>query len=118
METLAKSDAFFFITSIAVILFTILALVILFYVIRFARIALQISKKVKEESDNISHDIAKIRARVNEEGFGIRTVYRLVSGFFGNNLGKNKTDKRAKSGARTGKSSKAHHSEDEDTMNG
>ncbi len=88
METLAKSDAFFFITSIAVILLALMALVILFYGIRLARTAMIISRKIRTESDNISNDIAAIRAKVSEEGFGIKMLFKILSGFLGGSLGR------------------------------
>ncbi len=88
METLAKSDIFFFITAIAVIVLTIMGLVILFYGIRLFRTAVLISKKIKTESDNLSNDIAAIRAKVSEEGFGIRMLFKIFNGFFSNTIGK------------------------------
>jgi hypothetical protein len=90
METLAKSDAFFFITSIAVIVLTIALLIALYYIVRFARNAVSVSKRIKEESENISNDIAALRAKVSEEGVGIRALFKLFGGFFGNTLGKRK----------------------------
>ncbi len=96
METLIKADIFFFITAVAVVLMTLVGLVALFYVIRFARMAFLISKKIKSESDNISHDIAMIRAKVQEDGFGIRTMISLFKGFFGNSLGKTRKKKATK----------------------
>lgn len=98
METLAKSDVFFFITSVAVILLTAMCLIILFYGIRLFRTAVLISRKIKEEGDAISNDIAAIRTKVSEQGFGIKTLFNLISGFFGNTLGK--TAKRKKKTSR------------------
>ncbi len=98
METLAKSDVFFFITSVAVILLTAMCLVILFYGIRLFRTAVQISRKIKEEGDALSNDIAAIRTKVSEQGFGIKTLFNLISGFFGNTLGK--TARRKKKASR------------------
>lgn len=121
METLAKSDIFFFITSVAVVLFTLIGLIVLFYVIRFARMAFLISKKIKAESDNISNDIAMIRAKVHEEGLGIRTMYRLFTGFFGNTLGKKRHEKGSKgektSKASSSRSARSAKAEDEEGIN-
>lgn len=111
METLAKSDAFFFISSIAIVLITIMALIILFYGIRLFRTAVGISKKIKEESDNISNDIAAMRAKVSEQGLGIKTLFSIASAFFSNTMGKTarknggKKSRKAKSGLRSGSES-------------
>ena len=110
METLAKSDAFFFVTTIAVVLLTIMALIILFYLLRVARAALIVSKKIKAESENLVEDIAAMRARVAAEGFGIRSIFKLFGGFFGNTMGKKK---RASSSKKSGGSHSAHTSDKE-----
>jgi hypothetical protein len=90
METLAKSDIFFFVTTVAIMLLTVMGLIISIYLIRILSHASKVSKKIKDESENISRDIAIMRAKVHEEGLGVKTVFNVMKGFFGNSLGKKK----------------------------
>ena len=48
MESLAQSNIFFIITSIAVVLVTLLLLIILWYLLRTIRNVFFVSKKIKE----------------------------------------------------------------------
>lgn len=95
METLAKSDAFFFIASMAVILLTLISLVVLFYLVRLVRNIQYISKKIKEESNNISEDIGLIRERIREQGVsvGLGAIMSFAKRLFSSKTKKAKTTK-------------------------
>ncbi|KKR53409.1 MAG: hypothetical protein UT90_C0009G0001, partial [Parcubacteria group bacterium GW2011_GWA1_40_21] len=74
MENIIQADIFFFITGIAVIIFTICTIVVMFYVTRILRDMKSISKTMLRESDNIADDIESVREAVRSEGAKVRTV--------------------------------------------
>ncbi|MEI6478875.1 MAG: hypothetical protein WCO18_01135 [bacterium] len=61
MESLIKSDVFFFVTTICVVLITILFAVILIYLIRVFKDIDFLSKKIKQEGEEIINDAHNIR---------------------------------------------------------
>lgn len=61
MESVLKSDVFFFITSLSVIVLTIGLVVILVYVIRILRNVDDVSETIKEESVHIREDLHEMR---------------------------------------------------------
>jgi len=67
MDTLIHADIFFFITSIAVILLTILLCVILFYVAKIARNLASLSETVRDEGESLIADIEEIRLNMKEK---------------------------------------------------
>lgn len=72
METIMKSDIFFFVTTIAVAIFTLLGTVILLQIIRVLR--------------DIKRAAAKLEAEVSEIGEHAETLYRRISESFLFNL--------------------------------
>lgn len=68
MESLIQANIFFFITSVAVILLTILGIVLLVYVVLILRDFRGVSSKVREETDLIAADIDSARAHIKEKG--------------------------------------------------
>ena len=71
MDKLVHADIFFFITTCAIVLLTIIFAVVLVYGIFVAKNVLYIVKKIKEESDNISGDIAHARQKIREQGMKV-----------------------------------------------
>jgi len=69
MEPLLKSDIFFVISSIAVIILAILLGILIIYLIRLFRDVGHITHKAKEETDLISGDIDDLRSKTREQGF-------------------------------------------------
>ncbi len=61
MESLIKSDIFFFITTICIVLVTILFVVILIYLIRVLKDIDFLSKKIKKEGEEIIDDAHNVR---------------------------------------------------------
>lgn len=61
MESVLKSDVFFFIATIMTVLIGLLAAFICVYIIRILRYAKEIVEKVREEADTIISDIGAIR---------------------------------------------------------
>lgn len=74
METIIQADIFFFITSVAVIIFTICAIIVMIYVTRILRDMKHISKKVSEEGDKIIGDVEYLRETAKAEGMKIKNV--------------------------------------------
>lgn len=81
-----QADIFFFITSIAVIVLTLLLIVLLTYAVKIARTISSITETIKKESENVVEDIAELRGRVKEEGLKVSTFWRFVTGFFLNKV--------------------------------
>lgn len=78
MDTLLKADVFFFITTIALVLITVAVLIAVVYLIKLLRDLSAISRKIKEEGEEIIRDISEARRRVEREGFTARTGMKIV----------------------------------------
>ncbi len=66
MQNLIQSDVFFFITSVAVVLVTILVLVMFWYVIRILKNIKDVSDIVKKETIFFSGDLSGIRKKIKK----------------------------------------------------
>jgi MFS superfamily sulfate permease-like transporter len=73
METIMKSEIFFFITSIAVVILTILIGIIAAYLIRILRNVDDISQKAKNEAALIKEDVADLRQNIRDEGIKVKS---------------------------------------------
>ncbi len=71
MDKLVHADIFFFITTCAIVLLTIILAVAFVYGIFIAKNVNYVVKKIKEESDNISGDIAHARQKIREQGMKV-----------------------------------------------
>lgn len=89
MESLIKSEIFFFITSIAVVILTILLGMAVVYLIRILRNVDDISKKAKDEAALIKEDVADLRQNIRDEGIKVKS---FVS-FFNKLKGRKKSKK-------------------------
>lgn len=69
METLAKSDIFFVVTGIAVIVITVLLVWLLIYLLRIARVAFRISKDVEGEAGEIKKLFSRSRKAITKKIF-------------------------------------------------
>ncbi len=74
MESIAKSDMFFFVTTIAVIIVTLVLVVALAYVIRIASDIKYIAKRAKQETDEIADDLKTARETLKSKGKTIATI--------------------------------------------
>ncbi|MES2223353.1 MAG: hypothetical protein V4469_00305 [Patescibacteria group bacterium] len=74
MENIAKSDMFFFVTTIAVIIVTLVLVVALAYVIRIASDIKYIAKRAKQETDEIADDLKNARETLKSKGKTIATI--------------------------------------------
>ncbi|MEX0913227.1 MAG: hypothetical protein WDZ56_01710 [Candidatus Paceibacterota bacterium] len=69
MTEVLQTNIFFFIASAAVIAFTILLCVAIFYVIVILRSISQITKRINEGSEHIASDVSRFKSYVLEGGF-------------------------------------------------
>lgn len=77
MDSLLKSDIFFFITSVVVIIIGIGVVIVVSYIVNILRDVKDVSKTVKEETEEIAGDISQLRTKVKS---GIAVVG--MSAFF------------------------------------
>ena len=64
-DSLVQADIFFFITSIAVVVLSILGAILLFYLIRALRKVDEVVSIVKREVETVRDDITQFRASVH-----------------------------------------------------
>jgi hypothetical protein len=81
MESLIKSDIFFFITTICIVLITVLFVVILIYLIRVFKNIDFLSKKIKEEGEEIINDVHNARINLKAEGKKASNLLSILSFF-------------------------------------
>ncbi len=94
MDKLVHADIFFFITTCAIVLLTIIFAVALIYGVFIAKNVHYIVKKIKEESDNISGDIAHARQKIREQGMKLVSMMAFLKSLVTFGAGK-KTRKKA-----------------------
>lgn len=82
MNSILKSEIFFFITSIAVIVLSAVAAIALVYAIRILRNVSHVSKIVSEESDLIVKDVSKLREEAENNGVKIGRLLRMFKKYF------------------------------------
>ncbi|PIR45279.1 MAG: hypothetical protein COV10_00120 [Candidatus Vogelbacteria bacterium CG10_big_fil_rev_8_21_14_0_10_51_16] len=80
-EAIARSDVFFFVTTISVILVTACVLAVLIYLAGILRNIKSLSDLVKEEGELIRQDITDARMNVRERGFELRILSTLFNSF-------------------------------------
>jgi len=79
MEAVAKSEIFFLITSISVVVLTILLVWALVYVLRVLRDVKDISNTVKSETQAFSEDLRDLRTNIRSQGFAFRHVKKFFT---------------------------------------
>ncbi len=67
MEQIAKSDIFFFVTTIAVIAIAIALVIALIYIIEILRDIREVSGKARQESEEIIKEIGSLRQKVKDK---------------------------------------------------
>jgi hypothetical protein len=65
---IAQSNIFFFVTTVAVILLTVLWVIILIQIIKILKHIDAISKKIQEEGSSIVSDMSALRTGIKEKG--------------------------------------------------
>lgn len=82
MNTLIKSDIFFFITSIAVVVIAVLLTILIIYLIKVSKDIKYISQKAKTEADNIIQDVSTLRTNIKEQGSKVKDLAGIFSHFY------------------------------------
>jgi hypothetical protein len=67
MQTLIHADVFFFITTIAVVLVTLVAVIVLIYIGIILKDIRELSRTIKKEGEEIIQDVHVFREEVKEE---------------------------------------------------
>lgn len=96
MENIIHADIFFFITSIAVIIFTICLVIITFYITRILSDMKRISKTMAEEGNKIVNDIDDMRRKAREEGAKVMTIADFFLNLFAHRQRMSKDRKKTK----------------------
>lgn len=78
MSSILKSDIFFFITSVAVVVISIGVIIALFYVVRILRDLKELSHKAKEEGGRIIDDMKIFRESTRTSGFKLANLLALL----------------------------------------
>lgn len=78
MESIVKSDIFFFVTTICVFIVTALLVMILVNVLHVTKRVREILDKVKGETDGIAKDISAFRAMLRENQFGLKPILEAL----------------------------------------
>lgn len=82
MNTIMKSDIFFFITSIAVVIIAVLLVILIVYLIKVSKDIKYISQKAKTEADNIIQDVSTLRTNIKEQGSKVKDLAGIFSHFY------------------------------------
>lgn len=82
METIIQADIFFFISSVAVIVFSICSIIVMIYVTRILRDMKHISKMMSKESDKLLGDIGSLREAIEAEGAKAKTIASFFLNLF------------------------------------
>jgi len=88
MESILRSDLFFFITSISVVIITIVLLVAGFYFIKMLRNFYKISKILKNYTENAETELKEMGSHIRHSP--------LFTFFFGKEKSKREPDRRSK----------------------
>jgi len=76
MQQLLKSDIFFVVTTIAVVVVSVAVIIALVYLINILRDARKLSAKAREEGEAIIHDVGIVRKKAKEETLSFMTAIR------------------------------------------
>lgn len=74
MENIIKADIFFFVTAMAIGIFTIGMIIAMVYIIRILNDMKRVSKTILKESDKFASDIDSLREAVKSEGAKAKTI--------------------------------------------
>lgn len=95
METFIKADIFFFVTTIALVILTLLLATMLYYGVRFSRNMYLLSRDIKTEIDSVVTVVRTVREFVEDKGV---SAMRFAGKFIPemNVVNKNKRTKKKK----------------------
>ena len=82
MNTLVHADVFFFVSTIALIVITILLVVALIFFVKILKDISEISSNVKKESIEIIEDVKQLRGDIKQEGFKLTKLATFFGRMF------------------------------------
>lgn len=88
MNNILQADIFFFISSIATVIVTIILSIVGYYVIQIVRDAKYITTKLRNATDDLEEKFNEVREQISEEG---RKAKYIVDFFLGRFMGKKKS---------------------------
>ncbi len=94
MTEIAKSDLFFFITTISIAVISLLLAILIIYAFFIVRSVKKVVDKVKEESIEVIEDIQELRMRLKENDNAIKRASALF--FFFRNIFARKKPRRSR----------------------
>lgn len=95
MSNLIHADIFFFITSIAVVILTILLLIAVYFSFRIFKKTESFVDDIKREGQKVISDVDDLRNAIREEGSKIKYMSEILSSFLVKKE-KSRTKKKAK----------------------
>lgn len=90
MEGVLKSDIFFFVTTICIVLVTLFVIFLIIHALSILADVKQLSKKFKEEGQEFINDAKEMRIALREKG---NSLLGLVSAIFGASKRKHQSKK-------------------------
>jgi len=82
MNELVHADIFFLVTTAVLIVLAIIFAIGLAYAVSILRDVKYMSKRIREEGDEVIEDIHILREHIKNEGFKLSMIARLVSKFW------------------------------------
>lgn len=82
MDAFAKSEIFFFVTTIAIVCISIVLFIAIVYLIRILRDVRFLSQKAKEEGGELIKDVGEFRTKVKKEGLRLVDMTGILKRFF------------------------------------
>jgi hypothetical protein len=83
MDTLVKADIFFFITTIAVVVFLVCAVIVTIYLIQILKDIKILSARAKDEGERIFDDIRTVRENIHDQGARAGQFLTTIASLFG-----------------------------------
>jgi MFS superfamily sulfate permease-like transporter len=92
MDTsIVKADIFFFVTTIAVVVLTLILSIIMIYLISILRYVKHISQIAKDQAEVISDDIDDLRGTIKTKGASLASIFDFLG-----SMTRKKVDKKTK----------------------
>ncbi len=82
MTPIAKSEAFFFISTIAVVILSVMTTVVLVFLVKTLRDIRKLVRRTQEEAEIIFRDVRELSMEVKRPGFLSRIVIQSIGRFF------------------------------------
>jgi hypothetical protein len=85
MNEFAKMDVFFFVTTVAVIVLTLVSTIAIVYSIKILKDVKHITAKAKDESEALAADLQDLRTNVRQGGWKLKHMIGFLSSIYKRN---------------------------------